>query len=90
MPDNEQTEELMSDFEIDSEKISEIIEEHANEGGLVVASEMLPTGLPIIPLRPRPAFPGIMMRGPVSLIDSAGAFPRDKNVHVPQQLRLQA
>jgi ATP-dependent Lon protease len=31
------------------------------EGGLVVAAEVLPTGLPIIPLRPRPAFPGILI-----------------------------
>jgi ATP-dependent Lon protease len=61
MPDNEQTEEMKSDFEIDHEKMNEIIEEHASEGGLVVASEILPTGLPIIPLRPRPAFPGIMI-----------------------------
>ena len=49
------------DFEIDQDKITEIIQEHANEGGLVVASDVLPTGLPIIPLRPRPAFPGIMI-----------------------------
>jgi len=61
MNDDKQFDELISDFEIDHEKMSEIIEEHANEGGLVVASEVLPTGLPIIPLRPRPAFPGIMI-----------------------------
>jgi len=61
MADEEQFNDLTSDFEIDHEKISEIIEEHANEGGLVVASETLPSGLPIIPLRPRPAFPGIMI-----------------------------
>ncbi len=52
---------ISSGFEIDEDKISEIIQEHANEGGLVVASDVLPTGLPIIPLRPRPAFPGIMI-----------------------------
>ena len=61
MTDEEQIDDLMSDFEIDHEKITEIIEEHANEGGLVVAADTLPTGLPIIPLRPRPAFPGIMI-----------------------------
>ncbi len=61
MTDKEQFDDLISDFEIDHEKISEIIEEHANEGGLVVAANTLPTGLPIIPLRPRPAFPGIMI-----------------------------
>ncbi len=61
MVDDNKFEELMSDFEIDHEKMTEIIEEHASEGGLVVASDILPTGLPIIPLRPRPAFPGIMI-----------------------------
>ena len=61
MTDEKEFDNLMSDFEIDDEKMTEIIEEHANEGGLVVASDVLPTGLPIIPLRPRPAFPGIMI-----------------------------
>ena len=61
MADKEQLEDMMSEFEIDHEKMSEIIEEHANEGSMVVASEVLPTGLPIIALRPRPAFPGIMI-----------------------------
>jgi len=62
MPQNDKfDDETTPDFEIDEEKISEIIQEHANEGGLVVASDALPTGLPIIPLRPRPAFPGIMI-----------------------------
>jgi len=61
MSDEKQFDDLMSDFEIDHDKMTEIIEEHVNEGGLVVASEVLPTGLPIIPLRPRPAFPGIMI-----------------------------
>ncbi len=61
MTDDNRTDNLMSDFDINSEKMSEILEEQAQEGGLVVASEILPTGLPIIPLRPRPAFPGIMI-----------------------------
>jgi ATP-dependent Lon protease len=30
-------------------------------GGLVLASEVLPAGLPIIPLRPRPAFPNMLI-----------------------------
>jgi ATP-dependent Lon protease len=29
--------------------------------GLILASEVLPAGLPIIPLRPRPAFPGLLI-----------------------------
>ena len=61
MADKEQLDDMMSEFEIDHEKMSEIIEEHVNEGSMVVASEVLPTGLPIIALRPRPAFPGIMI-----------------------------
>ncbi|MBE0577064.1 MAG: endopeptidase La [Desulfuromonadales bacterium] len=61
MADEEQLDNMASNFEIDQDKISEIIEEQVNEGSMVVASEVLPTGLPIIPLRPRPAFPGIMI-----------------------------
>ena len=61
MTDENEFNDLMSDFEIIDDKMTEIIEEHANGGGLVVASDVLPTGLPIIPLRPRPAFPGIMI-----------------------------
>ena len=61
MIDENEYHDLVSDFEIGHDKMNEIIEEHANEGGLVVASDVLPTGLPIIPLRPRPAFPGIMI-----------------------------
>ncbi len=36
-------------------------EENRHEEGLVLATEILPTGLPIIPLRPRPAFPGLLI-----------------------------
>ena len=61
MADEEQLDNMASNFEVDQDKISEIIEEQVNEGSMVVASEVLPTGLPIIPLRPRPAFPGIMI-----------------------------
>ena len=61
MTDEEHFEQMMSDFEINQDKIHEIIEEQTSAGDLVVASEVLPTGLPIIPLRPRPAFPGIMI-----------------------------
>ncbi|MDH3997396.1 MAG: endopeptidase La [Desulfuromonadales bacterium] len=62
MSDEEHFGDNGSEFEIDHEKITELIEEHVEEtGGLVVASDVLPTGLPIIPLRPRPSFPGIMI-----------------------------
>ncbi len=35
-------------------------EDEANEG-LMLATELLPASLPIIPLRPRPAFPGLLI-----------------------------
>ncbi|MBU5637842.1 endopeptidase La [Geomonas sp. Red69] len=48
-----------------SEKDVEIVEAEVNGkeqgGGLVLASEVLPLGLPIIPLRPRPAFPNMLV-----------------------------
>ncbi|MBU5614683.1 endopeptidase La [Geomonas azotofigens] len=49
-----------------SEQDVEIVEAEVNgklqqEGGLVLASEVLPLGLPIIPLRPRPAFPNMLV-----------------------------
>ncbi len=40
-------------------------------GSLVVATEVLPAALPIIPLRPRPAFPGIII--PLALSGKAQA-----------------
>ncbi|QWV92523.1 endopeptidase La [Geomonas oryzisoli] len=48
-----------------SEQDVEIVEAEVNGkehgGGLVLASEVLPLGLPIIPLRPRPAFPNMLV-----------------------------
>jgi len=40
--------------------------EQETAGDLVVAAEVLPTGLPILPLRPRPAFPGLLIPMSVS------------------------
>ena len=42
--------------EIDSEVVDAEVKTNPESGGLVLASEVLPTGLSIIPLRPRPAF----------------------------------
>ena len=45
--------------------ISEAVKEEsakaagADETGVVLAGEVLPTSLPIMPIRPRPLFPGI-------------------------------
>jgi ATP-dependent Lon protease len=36
-------------------------EDKERQEGLVVAAEVLPAALPILPLRPRPAFPGILI-----------------------------
>jgi ATP-dependent Lon protease len=36
-------------------------EDKDRQGGLVVAAEVLPATLPILPLKPRPAFPGIII-----------------------------
>ncbi|HJV64376.1 MAG TPA: endopeptidase La [Geomonas sp.] len=37
------------------------IEKQPDGGGLVLAAEVLPASLPIIPLRPRPAFPNLLV-----------------------------
>ena len=44
--------------ELDEADISEI---DTGEEGLVIATDMLPSQLPIIPLRPRPSFPGLLI-----------------------------
>uniref|UniRef100_C6E448 Lon protease n=1 Tax=Geobacter sp. (strain M21) TaxID=443144 RepID=C6E448_GEOSM len=48
-----------------SQKDIEVLEAKTNDNtessGLVLASEVLPAGLPIIPLRPRPAFPNMLI-----------------------------
>ncbi|HKK02154.1 MAG TPA: endopeptidase La [Desulfuromonadales bacterium] len=51
-------------------------EETDQLGGLVLASEALPTGLPILPLRPRPAFPGLMIPMAVSGKERIAAIKR--------------
>jgi ATP-dependent Lon protease len=50
--------------------------ERTVEGGLILASEILPAGLPIIPLRPRPAFPGILIPMAVTGTDKVAAIRR--------------
>lgn len=61
MSDDKNNHDNTNEFEIHSDEVTEIIEKQSNDRELVVASEILPTGLPIIPLRPRPSFPGIMI-----------------------------
>lgn len=55
-----------------SEKDIEVVEAEINgkslqPGSLVLASEVLPLGVPIIPIRPRPAFPNMLI--PMALDD---------------------
>jgi len=61
MSDDHKVYEPKPDFDPSAEDIRKVIEEHAEQGSLVVASDVLPSGLPIIPLRPRPAFPGLVL-----------------------------
>ena len=48
----------------------------SQEGSLVVASEVLPSAIPILPLRPRPAFPGLLIPMSVNGSDQVAAVQR--------------
>jgi ATP-dependent Lon protease len=52
-------------------------------GGLVVAAEVLPAGLPIIPLRPRPAFPGALL--PMALSGRSQILALKQALETPSQ-----
>ncbi len=58
-------------------------EEQESTGGLVVAAEILPAGLPIIPLRPRPAFPGALL--PISLGERNQVLALQQALETPPQ-----
>ncbi len=60
-----------SDETMQSEQ--ETAQEGGQQAGLVLASEILPAGLPLIPLRPRPAFPGLLIPLSVSGPDKVAA-----------------
>ena len=53
---------------LDAEINSENGGHREEAGSLVLASELLPPALPIIPLRPRPAFPGLLI--PLAISDA--------------------
>ncbi|MDO3378894.1 endopeptidase La [Geoalkalibacter halelectricus] len=53
--------ETSNDDVIDADVEDEQSPAPVQEGGLVLATEILPPSLPLIPLRPRPAFPGIIL-----------------------------
>lgn len=51
----------------EKDKVVEVeLDSTPEQGGLVLASEVLPAGLPLIPLRPRPAFPNMLIPMAVS------------------------
>jgi ATP-dependent Lon protease len=52
-------------------------------GGLVVAAEVLPAGLPLLPLRPRPAFPGLLV--PMAVNSPAGVAAVRRASETPAQ-----
>ncbi|MCW8860090.1 MAG: endopeptidase La [Deltaproteobacteria bacterium] len=59
MHDNFEDHDESIEYEIEVETDSDV---HAiPDDGLVLARDMLPSRLPIIPLRPRPAFPGVII-----------------------------
>jgi len=61
MSDDNTVHEPTPDFEAHHTESVKTEQGNQNQGSLVVASDVLPSGLPIIPLRPRPAFPGLML-----------------------------
>ena len=58
-------------------------EEQETTGGLVVAAEVLPAGLPIVPLRPRPAFPGALL--PMALSGRSQVLALKQALETPSQ-----
>ena len=56
-------------------------EEAVQRGDLVLATEVLPAGLPLIPLRPRPAFPGILIPMAVNGSNNVAAVKRALESH---------
>ncbi len=57
--------------------------EQASDSGLVLASDILPNSLPIIPLRPRPAFPGLLI--PLAVSDPAQVQTVRRALNTPSQ-----
>jgi ATP-dependent Lon protease len=59
MHDNFEDHDESIEYEIEVETDADV--QAVPDDGLVLARDMLPTQLPIIPLRPRPAFPGVII-----------------------------
>ncbi|NOQ41750.1 MAG: endopeptidase La, partial [Desulfuromusa sp.] len=59
MHDNFEDHDESIEYEIEVETDTEV--QVIPDDGLVLARDMLPSRLPVIPLRPRPAFPGVII-----------------------------
>ena len=68
---------------VETEVSSGLNAEQGSTGGLVVAAEVLPASLPIIPLRPRPAFPGALL--PMSLSGRSQILALKQALETPSQ-----
>jgi len=58
-------------------------EEVEADSGLVLASDILPNSLPVIPLRPRPAFPGLLI--PMAVSDPVQMATVQRAINTPSQ-----
>jgi ATP-dependent Lon protease len=62
MSDEKESRIIETEFNlVDETDATELPEEEHDQDGLVIAANMLPSQLPIIPLRPRPSFPGLLI-----------------------------
>jgi len=69
------------DVDIGHAELEQILEDEGSS--LILASEMLPNGLPLIALRPRPAFPGLLI--PLSISGPEAIKAVDKALETPSQ-----
>ncbi|MBN1140771.1 MAG: LON peptidase substrate-binding domain-containing protein, partial [Deltaproteobacteria bacterium] len=63
----------------DPEQLSPEEPAEAPQGGLVVATQVLPAAIPVIPIRPRPAFPNLLIPITITGKDKIAALKRAIN-----------
>ncbi|MCK4535540.1 MAG: endopeptidase La, partial [Desulfuromonadales bacterium] len=61
MSDDKEPRIIETEFDLVEDLDSSEFAQEIKEEGLIVAADLLPTQLPIIPLRPRPSFPGLLI-----------------------------
>ncbi len=61
MSDDKESRIIETEFDLVEDLDSSEFAQEIKEEGLIVAADLLPTQLPIIPLRPRPSFPGLLI-----------------------------